>query len=124
MISILVVGNNITERNMIRDLIGEILRGIPHPPVRLNQADSAAEAIGIITNEDITLLITDYELPGLSGLELIRQVSDQLSTKKILLTKNPPLLQERILGAEAGLEGIFQKPVRREDLKRILTSLF
>lgn len=124
MISILVVGKNIIERNAIRDLIGEILREIPHPPITLNYAGSVAEAIGIITNEDITLLITDYELPGINGLELIQQVSDPLLTKKILLTKNPLSVQERILGAEAGLEGIFQKPMRRGDLKRILLSLF
>lgn len=124
MISILIVGNDITERNTIRDLIGGILREIPHPPITLNYAGSAEEAIGVLTGKGITLLIADYQLPGLNGLELIQQVSDQLSMKKILLTKNPPSLQERILGAEAGLEGIFQKPVRLEDLNRILTGLF
>jgi DNA-binding response OmpR family regulator len=90
----------------------------------LNYAGSAEEAIEVLTGEDVTLLIADYRLPGLNGLELIRQVSDQLSTKKILLTENPPSLQERILGAEAGLEGIFQKPLKPEDLKRIIRSLF
>lgn len=124
MIRILIVDDDTTTRHAIRNLIGTILRRRPHPPVEIQYAGSAEEAIGILTSEDITLLIADYELPGLNGLELIRQVSDQLSTKKILLTENPPSLQERILGAEAGLEGIFQKPVRREDLKRILASLF
>lgn len=124
MIRILIVDDNATARYAIGDLIGMILRHRPHPPVDIQYASSAEKAIGILTNEDITLLITDYELPGLNGLELIQQVSDQLSTKKILLTENPPSLQERVLGAEAGLEGIFQKPMRPEDLKRILTSLF
>lgn len=123
MISILIV-SDIQIRTSTRNLIGEILREIPHPPVTLNYAGSAEEAIEVLTGEDVTLLITDYQLPGLNGLELIRQVSDQLSTKKVLLTDNPPSLQERILGAEAGLEGIFQKPVRREDLKRIFMDLF
>lgn len=124
MIRILIVDDNVSTRHSIGDLIGTILRDHPHHPVDIQYAGSAEEAIGIFTNEDITLLITDYELPGLNGLELIRHVSDQLATKKILLTENPPSLQERVLGAEAGLEGIFQKPVRREDLKRILMSLF
>lgn len=123
MISILIV-SDIQIRTSTRNLIGKILREIPHPPVTLNYAGSAEEAIEVLTGEDVTLLITDYQLPGLNGLELIRQVSDQLSTKKVLLTDNPPSLQERILGAEAGLEGIFQKPVRREDLKRIFMDLF
>lgn len=123
MISILIV-SDIQIRTSTRNLIGEILREIPHPPVTLNYAGSAEEAIEVLTGEDVTLLIADYRLPGLNGLELIRQVSDQLSTKKILLTENPPSLQERILGAEAGLEGIFQKPLRPEDLKRIIRSLF
>lgn len=124
MIRILIVGGDVTTRHSIGDLIGTILRDHPHHPVDVQYAGSAEEAIGVLTTEDITLLITDYELSGLNGLDLIQQVSDQLSTKKILLTENPPSLQERVLGAEAGLEGIFWKPVRREDLERILTSLF
>lgn len=124
MIRILIVGDDVTTRHAIGDHIGTILRDRPHPPVDIQYAGSAEEAIGVLTSEDITLLITDYELSEINGLELIQQVSDQLSTKKILLTENPPSLQVRILGAEAGLEGIFQKPVRREDLRRIIRSLF
>ncbi|MFY9270792.1 MAG: response regulator [Candidatus Manganitrophaceae bacterium] len=124
MIRILIVDDDLTTRYTIGDLIGTILRDCPHPPVDIQYAGSAEEAIGVLTNEDITLLITDYELSGLSGLELIRHTSDYLSTKKILLTDHPPSVQHRILGAEAGLEGIFEKPVRREDLKQILMDLF
>lgn len=124
MIRILIVDDDAVSRHAIGDLIGMILHDRPHPPVDIQYASSAEEAIGVLTSEDITLLITDYELQEINGLELIQQVSDEFSTKKILLTENPPSLQERILGAEAGLEGILQKPVRREDLKRILMSLF
>lgn len=124
MIRILIVDDDAVSRHAIGDLIGTILRDRPYPPVDIQYAGSAEEAIRILTSKDITLLLTDYELPGLNGLELIQHVSDQLATKKILLVENPPSWQERILGAEAGLEGIFQKPVRREDLKRILMSLF
>lgn len=96
-----------------------------HAFKKLTGASSAEEAIGMLSTVSFDLLITEYDLPELSGLKLIQQVSDQFSTQKILLTENPPSLQERVLGAEAGLEDIFQKPVRQqEDLKRIIMGFF
>lgn len=124
MIGILVVDDDRAKRHEIEDLIKIVLANRPHLPVDIRFAGSAEEAIGILTSEDVALLITDYELPGLNGLELIQQISDQVSTKKILLSETPPSLQVRILGAEAGLEGIFRKPIRRKELKRILLNLF
>lgn len=75
MISILIVSDTHIQIS-VRDLSVEILRKIPHPPVALSYASSAEEGIGMLSTESYTLLIADYELPGLSGLKLIQQVSD------------------------------------------------
>lgn len=123
MITVLIVADEAAARKAIRDLIVSIVMDLRHAPVRILRADSAEEALGVISGEPVDLLITDYDLPGLTGLELIQQISDRLEIMKVLLTDKPPSLQVRILAAEAGLEAIIQKPVRREDLRRILTRL-
>lgn len=123
MITVLIVDDEAATRKAIQDLIVSIATDFRHAPARTLRAASAEEALGVISGEPVDLLITDYDLPGLTGLELIQQISDRLEIVKVLLTDQPPSLQVRILAAEAGLEAIIQKPVRREDLKRILTRL-
>lgn len=123
MITVLIVDDEAAARKAIQDLIVSIVMDLRHAPVRILRAASAEEALGVISGEPVDLLITDYDLPGLTGLELIQQISDRLEIMKVLLTDKPPSLQVRILAAEAGLEAIIQKPVRREDLRRILTRL-
>lgn len=123
MITVLIVDDEAATRKAIRDLIVSIVTDLRHAPVKTLRAASAEEALGVISGESVDLLITDYDLPGLTGLELIYQMSNRLEITKVLLTDQSPSLQVRILAAEAGLEALIQKPVRREDLKRILTRL-
>jgi DNA-binding NarL/FixJ family response regulator len=125
MISILIVDSHNIERDRIRDLIGEILREIPHPPVTLDYAGSAEEAVGVLSTESFNLLITGYEFSksGMNGLELIRHVSGRLAMKKVLITGDSPSLEMRIHAAEAGVDRIFKKPVSREKLREVIRSI-
>lgn len=123
MISVLIVDDNLLERDRIRDLIGEILRKIPHPPITLDYASSAEEAIGILSTKSFTLLISEYDLPELNGLELIRQISDRIAMKKILITSDPPSVEMRVHAAEAGVDQILKKPVSREKISEVIRSI-
>lgn len=122
-LSILIVSSDPATLAMVRHLIGEGLRDMGHRPLRLVFGGSAEEAIGILWMEDIQLLITDYNLPGLNGLQLIQQIKDRSGISKVLMTDDYLSSEESKLASEAGVEGIFQKPISREDLNRILTNL-
>ena len=43
-------------------------------PVRVRCASSAAEALALIEQEQCDLLISDYKMPGMTGLQLLEQV--------------------------------------------------
>lgn len=94
-----------------------------HPPLRLIFGSSAEEAIGILWTEDIELLITDYNLPELNGLQLIQQIGDRPGITKVLLTDDYLSSEEDVLASTAGINDIFQKPISLEELNRILTDL-
>lgn len=119
MINILIVSNNHLDRDRILDLIREIFRKIPHPPFTIDDASSAEEAIGMLSTESIALLITDYNLPELDGLELIRQIS-RPSMKKVLITKDPPSVEMRVDAAAAGVDWIIQAPLSKEKLGEVI----
>ncbi len=56
------------------------------PPFQVTAtASSADEAIQRLKNEDFDILITDYEMPGLSGLELIKAARAAQNDIKIII---------------------------------------
>lgn len=84
----------------------------------LKFALNGKEALEIVNNEDIALIISDVRMPGMSGLELLEKLQSNEETKKIpvvILTGD----QERTLKRQAldiGAVDLLNKPINKEDL--------
>lgn len=50
------------------------------PGVRVLVAASAQEALRFLAEEPIDLVVTDYRMPGMSGLDLLRRIRDTAPT--------------------------------------------
>ena len=51
----------------------EGMKNLIHPPFEVKDvASSGKEALDLIKTSEYDLLITDYEMPGLTGLELLK----------------------------------------------------
>jgi CheY-like chemotaxis protein len=72
---------------------------------------SGEEAILDSSRNSIDLLVTDYRLPGITGIELMRKVrSYRPNVKVILITgQTDPKIRRQV--AEAGADAFFIKPV-------------
>lgn len=76
------------------------------------------EALNIVNNEDIALIISDVRMPEMTGLELLEKLQSDEKTKKIpvvILTGD----QERTLKRQAldlGAVDLLNKPINKEDL--------
>jgi two-component system, cell cycle response regulator CpdR len=79
-------------------------------------AASGAEALAKLkANESIAVLITDINMPGVSGYELAQQAKRERSDMKIIL----------LSGAETESRGLplIRKPVRDHDLARVMRQI-
>lgn len=76
---------------------------------------SGEEAILHSTNNQIDLLVSDYRLPGMTGLELMRKVKINHPHVKIILVtgQTDPRIRKEV--AEAGADAFFIKPVPMAD---------
>ena len=68
---------------------------------------------------DYALVLTDYKMPGMNGMELIKQIKDKKPSVRTLLTTafevDNQLIDEYT--SKQILNGYLQKPVRLTDLR-------
>jgi CheY-like chemotaxis protein len=91
----------------------------------VSDTGSAEEAIEIATkNEDIQLLITDVEMPGMNGVELARKIREIRPRIKVLSTSGFPPKAVAGMGVATGSIHFLQKPFLPAQLdERIKTIL-
>lgn len=94
------------------DLIGIALEGQNFDWVGATTAD---EAIDVLLNRQVDLMISDVLMPGESGIELCRRIR-QFSQLPIILVTALGATDERIRGLEAGADDYMAKPFSPREL--------
>jgi DNA-binding response OmpR family regulator len=70
-----------------------------------------------------TLAIFDWTLPGLSGLELCKQLRKQNDPLPVLMLKEKARMEEKIIGLDAGADDFLGKPFDMPELLARLRAL-
>ncbi len=101
-------------RDILR-LLHSTLDTLKKKEIRITEAPSGEEALLASSRHKIDLLITDYMLPGMSGVELMHKVRTRHPEVKIIfitgITDKPK--RDEMLGA--GALAIFDKPIPMAD---------
>src|SRR5439155_5754104 len=115
---ILIVDDDPLVRETIRDYV-------EHLGYQVRDAASAEDALMLINREPPDLILLDVRMPGITGIELCRQLKTDPATRLIpvvLLTAEREL-DSRIAGLAAGADDYFTKPVHPRELGARLRSL-
>ncbi|MGC4029239.1 MAG: chemotaxis response regulator CheY [Steroidobacteraceae bacterium] len=109
----LVVDDFSTMRRVIRNLLNEL--GY-HEVV---EADDGDMALPILKTGSINFLVTDWNMPGMSGLGLLRAVraDPALATLPVLLVTAEAKREQVVEAAQAGVDGYVVKPFTAQTLK-------
>jgi DNA-binding NarL/FixJ family response regulator len=85
--------------------------------------NSAEEALKVIAKQPIDLLLTDYTMQGMTGLELANHVKEQHpSIKRVLLSMHDEAhLIKQIM--KAGVDGYLLKSIQEAELKQALKQI-
>lgn len=116
-ISILIVDDDSNSLALVRELLRFILRESGRQEVELLTATSGEEGYEIANRHEIDLLITDYYLPGVNGLGLIRSLRAG-QTRMILMSSNHDLLN--LLSSRGEIDAVLKKPVDRTEFKELI----
>lgn len=114
---ILIVDDDVMLLKKMEELVRSILEELGRETVDILTARSGAEALGIISHTEIQMLLTDYSMPDLSGLDLIAELKERPEMKKVLVTFSPIHLTEM---RQKGADEVLLKPVDDVRLREVL----
>jgi CheY-like chemotaxis protein len=89
----------------------------------LRHAANPTEALGLIQNHPIDLVVCDWELSGLDGFEFLRQLKQAGKPNEfpIVVLNGPSGPAEQMLGHESGITDYLPKPVNAAELRARVT---
>lgn len=87
------------------------------------KASSVKEAIDILKYSSIDLLITDIQMPGINGIELIKYVQEHFPTIPKLVITGFPSVDNAIDAVKSGASDYLAKPFTNEELKKSVKNL-
>jgi len=86
------------------------------------KAISVKEAVTILRDSSIDLLITDLKMPEINGLELIKFISEHYPNIPTLIITGYPSIQESLEAIKSGVIGYLTKPFTKEELSEAVNK--
>nr|PZN69035.1 MAG: response regulator [Pseudomonadota bacterium] len=85
----------------------------------ITEAEDGATALKILKQGNIDFLVTDWNMPGMPGIELLRQAraDPALANLRVLMVTAEDKRQQIVEAIHAGVNGYLVKPFTAEALK-------
>jgi two-component system chemotaxis response regulator CheY len=115
----LVVDDFSTMRRIIKNLLNDLGYG------NVTEADDGATALPMLQAGNFDFLITDWNMPGMPGLDLLKAVraDARLSKMPVLMLTAEAKREQIIEAAQAGVNGYVIKPFTAVTLKEKIDKI-
>lgn len=117
---ILIVDDFSTMRRIIKNLLREL--GFNNTM----EADDGSTALPMLKSGNFDFLVTDWNMPNMEGIELLRQVRSDPTLKSlpVLMVTAEAKRDQIVEAAQAGVNGYIVKPFTAETLKEKIDKIF
>jgi two-component system, chemotaxis family, chemotaxis protein CheY len=117
---VLVVDDFSTMRRIIKNLLREL--GFTNTV----EADDGSTALPILKAGGIDFLITDWNMPGMPGIELLNAVrgDEKLKDLPVLMVTAEAKRDQIVQAAQAGINGYIVKPFTAQTLEQKIEKIF
>lgn len=117
---ILVVDDFSTMRRIIRNLLREL--GFTN----VEEADDGSTALPMLQSEQFDFVITDWNMPGMQGLDLLKalRADPKLQRIPVLMVTAESKREQIVEAAQAGVNGYVVKPFTAGTLEEKIGKIF
>lgn len=105
----------VDDQRDILKLLRSALDTLKNDKIKIAEAPSGEEALLESSRHKIDLLVTDYKLPGMSGVELMHKIRVRHPEVKVILVTGTSDKKARDEMINAGALAIFDKPIPMAD---------
>ncbi|HAD47115.1 MAG: chemotaxis response regulator CheY [Alloalcanivorax venustensis] len=118
--SILVVDDFPTMRRIVRSLLKEL--GFTN----VEEAEDGQEALGKLKGGDFEFVVSDWNMPNLDGLEMLKQIraDEAMKALPVLMVTAEAKKENIVAAAQAGANGYIVKPFTAATLEEKLNKIF
>ena len=119
-LSILVVDDFPTMRRIVRSLLKEL--GFTN----VEEAEDGQEALGKLKGGDFEFVVSDWNMPNLDGLEMLKQIraDEAMKALPVLMVTAEAKKENIVAAAQAGANGYIVKPFTAATLEEKLNKIF
>ena len=114
----------VDDSSMMRAMIKRVVKLTKVPVEEILEAGDGAQALTLLESHDVQLLLTDINMPVMSGADLLRHVAAddrwRRLTRVIISTDGSEARREQ--AAELSVRCYLQKPFSPEVLRDVLTD--
>ncbi|NQD38018.1 chemotaxis protein CheY [Permianibacter sp. IMCC34836] len=117
---ILIVDDFSTMRRIIKNLLRDL--GFTNT----SEADDGATALPMLQNGNFDFLITDWNMPGMQGIDLLKTVraDPNLNTLPVLMVTAEAKREQIVEAAQSGVNGYIVKPFTAQTLEEKINKIF
>ena len=117
---VLVADDFATMRKIVRNILKQI--GFDN----IVEAEDGQAALQVLKNENIGLVVTDWNMPNMNGLELLEKIRTDPKTAKlpVLMVTAEGLKENVVAAVKAGVNNYVVKPFTAEVLQEKIEQIF
>ncbi len=119
-IRILIVDDFSTMRRIVKNLLSDL--GFNNTV----EAEDGNSALAVMRQDAVELVITDWNMPGMTGIELLRAIraDAKFRTLPVLMVTAEAKREQIIDAAQSGVNGYIIKPFTAQTLEEKLAKIF
>jgi len=108
----------------MRRIVKNLLRDLGF--TNTQEADDGTTALPMLQNGDFDFLVTDWNMPGMTGLDLLKHVrqDERLKSLPVLMVTAEAKRDQIVAAAQAGVNGYVVKPFTAAVLKEKIDKIF
>lgn len=112
----------VDDASTIRKMVSFTLQPTGH---RVIEAADGSQALELVRREPVDLILSDINMPNMSGIELTRQIRalPQYSSTPIILLTTESEPQKKAEGRAAGASGWIVKPFKQDQLLALINKV-
>jgi putative nucleotidyltransferase with HDIG domain len=113
-LTVLLTDDDLLTRKTLRDLVRHL--GVS----RVLEAGSGEEALRVMGQSRVDVVMTDIHMPGMNGLSLLRSLRESWPTVPVVLLTGFPTIEIAIEAMKHGASDFIMKPFRLEQIELLL----